>query len=667
MMTKYIQKTLLSLFLLGMLFSYSRAEENLLPEVMVGQPKVTAGTNTYYGGFSGSEAVYNHTNETGTVANPKSNIVPGQIMGQRLAPSLNFNGTSSYVDLGQAPDITGTGAFAISVWAKRTRASSTPREDVIISQAKDYFGDYRLYFSSNGTLKFRVTGTDTTVEPPDYPHLAGESMVVGSGANTYAYNENVWHHIVAIRNADGKTGSLWVDGQDVSVAEDSTSYRIEMKSICPQGNGCTDGAAVKTLIGQLGWDNAAYSIPGHSYSDGRGFFGGSIDEVRTYTKALSSEEINKLYTGTTQPEDNVVGSSGLKAYWKFNEGTGSSISDSSGNGYPNGTAYNTTWSDDGASPQDPSSQYNNYGYDLFGFDEPSLINCINGIIVGPALSSCFVPNSSMTNVSVMSSRTSINDQPVYEMAALLYPPKPLVVGDAYLGTLDPNNFAYWGKNLVQNKGTTYDASKNAYWGEGAYDNILANDVPKYLTKITAASADAVAIPIGSLPAPTMFLQGTNYMSSLDVDVESKKYPNGKIWSITNPGGSNIGSSRTYKGKGTLIVKNNICFGSNVNGCVQPITWQKNSADIDKNQMGIIVLGDVTIASGSTIEAAIFCTGKMIVGDNVTLKGSFVAQSFEFKVNGVSSTGSGTRFIYDNNLNKNIPPIFGELNMPQASE
>jgi len=59
-----------------------------------------------------------------------------------------------------------------------------------------------------------------------------------------------------------------------------------------------------------------------------------IDDLKIYNRALSSQEVQDIYNNTT--------SGNLKAYYKFDEGSGTTTADSSGNGY-DGTINGATW------------------------------------------------------------------------------------------------------------------------------------------------------------------------------------------------------------------------------------------------------------------------------------------------------------------------------------
>ncbi|MFZ1618526.1 MAG: LamG domain-containing protein [Flavobacteriales bacterium] len=88
------------------------------------------------------------------------------------------------------------------------------------------------------------------------------------------------------------------------------------------------------------------------YNGGGEYFNGKIDELRFYSRALTTAEMQTLYndgaggsvnTALTQPQGTGNLDSGLAGYWKLDENTGTSAGDSSTNGN-NGTLTNgPTW------------------------------------------------------------------------------------------------------------------------------------------------------------------------------------------------------------------------------------------------------------------------------------------------------------------------------------
>jgi len=80
----------------------------------------------------------------------------------------------------------------------------------------------------------------------------------------------------------------------------------------------------------------------------RNYFQGGIDEVAIWNESLTSTEISALYNGgagrdAATNSGGYTSNSNLRGYWKFNDGSGSTVTDNSGNG-KHGTKYGASWS-----------------------------------------------------------------------------------------------------------------------------------------------------------------------------------------------------------------------------------------------------------------------------------------------------------------------------------
>lgn len=113
-------------------------------------------------------------------------------------------------------------------------------------------------------------------------------------ASVTALNTNTWYHVAA--TYDGANMKLYING-----VLDATRAQT--------GNVASSGA---------------FNV-GYLYNTSRNF-NGKVDEVRVWKRALSQTEISQNMCNVTLP------ATSLAAYWKFNEGSGSSVQDSSGNG-----------------------------------------------------------------------------------------------------------------------------------------------------------------------------------------------------------------------------------------------------------------------------------------------------------------------------------------------
>ncbi len=113
----------------------------------------------------------------------------------------------------------------------------------------------------------------------------------GVGSITYSGSSGTWYHLVGIMDSNYNM-SFYVNGSLVGTRA-----------------GSDPGSSSTVYLG--------------AYSSGADFFGGSIDEARIYNRALSPQEVSDLYNWAPGP----VG------YWKMDDGTGTTVTDSSGNGF----------------------------------------------------------------------------------------------------------------------------------------------------------------------------------------------------------------------------------------------------------------------------------------------------------------------------------------------
>ena len=216
------------------------------------------------------------------------------------AQSLSFDGTNDYVQSTYA-GISGTGARTVEAWIQ-TSANADPNNGGVQQVITDW-----------GTMS---TGARFTFNVLFNNGLRIE--VQGSGLNsTKAINDGQWHHVAAVYdpNATYKF-RLLVDGKLDTFGNISTTLNTV--------------SSVPFLIGKR--------------IDNTNFFAGKIDEVRVFnfarTDSAIKADMRKEFCSTVN---------GLTAYYKLNEGTPNSNSntskttalDYSGNNN-SGTLYNFT-------------------------------------------------------------------------------------------------------------------------------------------------------------------------------------------------------------------------------------------------------------------------------------------------------------------------------------
>jgi hypothetical protein len=120
---------------------------------------------------------------------------------------------------------------------------------------------------------------------------------------------NTWVYVGA--TFDGSTLTLYVDGVVVRSQLMSTDYETEENT--------------PIFIGKSTYDRSTGE-----------YFKGSMDEVSIWNNALTTAEVIALYNSGSRLDassnsGDYVSSSSLVGYWKFNEGTGTSVNDASGN------------------------------------------------------------------------------------------------------------------------------------------------------------------------------------------------------------------------------------------------------------------------------------------------------------------------------------------------
>ncbi len=219
-------------------------------------------------------------NHNGTVVG----AIPTQDRSGNPDGAMLFNGTSSYIDVPNAPDLNPTTALTITAWFKANSISQWPaivKKSDLGSDGWTATGGYTMEIAT-------VYGT---------PHVSFSAVIDGS--TSYAYEPILtgkWYFMAA--TYDGTTISTYIGSGGAGVlVPDSISAP---GSILPSASDLN-----------IGRD------PSHPFQDR--YFDGAIDDVRIYNRALSAGEINQIYN-VPEPSTFVmwaVGTIGLIAYaWR---------------------------------------------------------------------------------------------------------------------------------------------------------------------------------------------------------------------------------------------------------------------------------------------------------------------------------------------------------------
>jgi len=222
----------------------------------------------------------------------------------KLGKALDFDGVDDYVNVGSNVGHEGASAVTVSLWAKFNTAQQAANEYLMGQEAA----------GPSNTIVLARAGYP-------YERMAFMVYVTGTGATAGGVGAEIadtnWHHFVG--TYDGTTVKLYID----------TVVRGDTPAL--SGSIRTESSGL--AIGAVG-DSGGGPTPG------------LIDEVRIYNRALSAEEIRRLYN-LTKPKILAPSMKGLVGYWSFEEGSGTKAGDMSGNGN-NGTLSGSTlptWTD----------------------------------------------------------------------------------------------------------------------------------------------------------------------------------------------------------------------------------------------------------------------------------------------------------------------------------
>src|SRR3989338_7463215 len=216
----------------------------------------------------------------------------------KIGQGLSFDGTDDYVATANIV----VSNYTLSAWIVYGDTGQTPR-----IMGNEDFGTATgaIGFGVDSTEKLFVLNQDGTTQRV-FRSVAG------------AITSNVWTHVAATFNTSDQLAHLYINGSEVSGAYDSGSN-------LPIPNA---SSAFTWKIGSIG-DVQAFD-----------FWYGKLDDVRIYNRALSADEIKRLYRiggtlklGSSQAQNTGSLTQGLVGYWSFDESTHgtTSVADLSGN------------------------------------------------------------------------------------------------------------------------------------------------------------------------------------------------------------------------------------------------------------------------------------------------------------------------------------------------
>ena len=192
--------------------------------------------------------------------------------------SISFDGSNDYVTMGDIDILDGQDTFTISTWINLAAHPASGNRYVVISKdnayelyVRNYSDDIKIYLRlNNGTVDLTgATGIDV----------------------------DTWYHVAAVHNSGGT--DIYLNGSAI-------------------GSGLGSQITVNNT-------SDAFVIGGRGSYDTNGL----IDEVALWTTDLDAGAISAIYNSGT-PTD-LSGESNLVGYWRFEEGTGTTVADDSSN------------------------------------------------------------------------------------------------------------------------------------------------------------------------------------------------------------------------------------------------------------------------------------------------------------------------------------------------
>jgi len=185
----------------------------------------------------------------------------------RIGQALNFDGSNDYVNAGSAAALDNLSQISVSAWVfPRTFGGNGNNDGVIISKSNTSInvGGWGIQLTGS-------TGSPCTVVNFKFA-VDYDVQDLRRDTNFGSITCGVWQHVVATWDGSANTSGirLYINGVE-------TSYGSEWSGVTSR----VSDAAYPMRIGNSGLGNDTW--------------GGIIDEVRVYNRALSPDEVKRLY------------------------------------------------------------------------------------------------------------------------------------------------------------------------------------------------------------------------------------------------------------------------------------------------------------------------------------------------------------------------------------
>lgn len=258
--------------------------------------------------------------------------------------AVNLDGTNDHVSVAYDSSILPTAAITYSSWVNLDSGAT----GWVNPDGDDDHNEYIIGCIKNGGYSVRLTYDGTAANPKT--KIEAEIRVDNTGSGSAGYLRPLWGGVVSTTGStalheikdfsgwihiavtfDGRYARLYVNGSnDLNTGAVDTSGTQVVDS---GGTGRVVVYASNSAV-QIGADinHATNETTVHNY-----LIGGKIDEVAIWDAAVDAAGILKIYnSGTpgldlTSADGDYDNEGDLQGYWKFNEGTGTTVTDSSSN------------------------------------------------------------------------------------------------------------------------------------------------------------------------------------------------------------------------------------------------------------------------------------------------------------------------------------------------
>ena len=268
----------------------------------------------------------------------KTNLVFGFMLIMLLAMSsisyaqnyaLDFDGSNDYVEVSSSESLNfGTGDFTISLWVNSTLTSDGILIEKILDASSTSGGNgWAIALLSTGRYRFYITDTQ-------------EGNPTNFNSTSASNRDGKWHHLAIAVDRDSNV-SFYIDGKLDDVETGVTDETGSLSNDYP------------LLIGINYNKNATKDMP----------FNGLIDEVRIWNTVRTQAQIQEYMCETLTGSE-----SGLVAYYRMTDGSGTSLTDNSTNSNT-GTLHNMDNSDWVNDNQIPNGDGSSTPYQINGLNQ----------------------------------------------------------------------------------------------------------------------------------------------------------------------------------------------------------------------------------------------------------------------------------------------------------